>query len=356
MAYDKLVDSSALDYALTATANAIRTKTGDTASLEWDASKGFADAIAEIEAGTEIPDGYILPSGSVTITENGTHDVTEKTSVVVEVPIPDGYIVPSGSETITANGEYDITEKASVVVAVPEPEITLQNKVITENGTYTADTGYDGLGQVTVNVASSGGSASDAIDSMLAGTMTEINSDVTTVTNYACYGMSKLATVILPNATHIGSLAFANCTSLAVIYAPNVVSSSLQVFDACKSLTEVNFPLLTGLYGWYFRGCTGLIKADFAAVKSIPTSAFQNTTSLKALILRKADAIATLSNANAFAGSTVASGTGYIYVPRALVDTYKAASNWSTYASQFRALEDYTVDGTITGALDESKI
>lgn len=39
-----------------------------------------------------------------------------------------------------------------------------------------------------------------------------------------------------------------------------------------------------------------------------------------------------------------------------LVDTYKADTNWSTYAAQFRALEDYTVDGTITGELDESKI
>ena len=46
----------------------------------------------------------------------------------------------------------------------------------------------------------------------------------------------------------------------------------------------------------------------------------------------------------------------YVYVPAALVDSYKAATNWSTYASRFRALEDYTVDGTITGELDETKI
>jgi hypothetical protein len=39
-----------------------------------------------------------------------------------------------------------------------------------------------------------------------------------------------------------------------------------------------------------------------------------------------------------------------------LVDEYKAATNWSTYAGRIRALEDYTVDGTITGELDESKI
>ena len=34
----------------------------------------------------------------------------------------------------------------------------------------------------------------------------------------------------------------------------------------------------------------------------------------------------------------------------------KTASIWSTYASQIRALEDYTVDGTVTGELDPSKI
>jgi hypothetical protein len=49
-------------------------------------------------------------------------------------------------------------------------------------------------------------------------------------------------------------------------------------------------------------------------------------------------------------------GTGYIYVPADLVDSYKAATNWSTFAAQFRALEDYTVDGTITGELDITKI
>lgn len=33
-----------------------------------------------------------------------------------------------------------------------ESEPVLQDKEITENGTYTADSGYDGLGTVTVNV------------------------------------------------------------------------------------------------------------------------------------------------------------------------------------------------------------
>jgi hypothetical protein len=44
---------------------------------------------------------------------------------------------------------------------------------------------------------------------------------------------------------------------------------------------------------------------------------------------------------NIFASTPIASGTGYIYVPAALVDSYKGATNWSTYAAQIRAIEDY---------------
>lgn len=49
-------------------------------------------------------------------------------------------------------------------------EVSLQDKTITENGTYTADEGYDGLGNVTVNVAASGGIDWSALH-MYAGTV-----------------------------------------------------------------------------------------------------------------------------------------------------------------------------------------
>lgn len=46
---------------------------------------------------------------------------------------------------------------------------------------------------------------------------------------------------------------------------------------------------------------------------------------------------------------------GFIYVPRNMCDTLKSATNWSSYADQIRALEDYTVDGTTTGEFDDTK-
>lgn len=49
MAADKLVDSTQLDGAMTATANAIRAKTGAGDSIAWDSSNGFKSAIEHID-------------------------------------------------------------------------------------------------------------------------------------------------------------------------------------------------------------------------------------------------------------------------------------------------------------------
>lgn len=55
----KLVDANELDEAIGATADAIREKTGDSAPIAWDATRGFADAI---------PSGTRVATGSFEIT------------------------------------------------------------------------------------------------------------------------------------------------------------------------------------------------------------------------------------------------------------------------------------------------
>jgi hypothetical protein len=72
--------------------------------------------------------------------------------------------------------------------------------------------------------------------------------------------------------------------------------------------------------------------------------------------------VCALKNTSAFTNSSIASGTAYVYVPAAQLSDadetkdYRRATNWSSLATQFRALEDYTVDGTITGELDLGKV
>ena len=105
------------------------------------------------------------------------------------------------------------------------------------------------------------------------------------------------------------------------------------------------------------------------AFASIPAQMFYGCRGLKALILRSSTLV-TLANTNAFTTCYRILGTqnsgfnpngeklGFFYVPRALISEYTVATNWSSdsLVTQFRALEDYTVDGTINGALDKTKI
>ena len=114
-------------------------------------------------------------------------------------------------------------------------------------------------------------------------------------------------------------------------------------------------PQLTAVPANAFQWCQAITAEDFLCLTRIAASGFANCSSLKTLVLRS-DAVVTLENTNALTSTLIANGSGYIYVPSALIDSYRTATNWATYSAQFRALEDYTVDGTTTGALDETKI
>ena len=111
-------------------------------------------------------------------------------------------------------------------------------------------------------------------------------------------------------------------------------------FYNCPKLTTAVFPAATSIGGYAFSNCFSLTTADFPAATSIGNMAFYSCSKLTALILRSGT-MATLNGAYALNNTPINSGTGYIYVPSALVDSYKAASNWSTFANQFRAIEDY---------------
>ncbi len=278
----------------------------------------------------------------LSVTENGTYTapngVDGFSPVNVNVPIPDGYIKPSGTLNIAKNGTYDVTEKASAVVSIPEKEIVLQNKTIESNGTYSADEGYDGLGQVTVNVS---GGGSENFDNLLKGTVTEINSNVTKINQYGCYACGSLKTVNIPECTSLGTRCFQANYALVSFNAPKLTTLGTYSFYGCSKLANCTFPVAASVPSNCFYSCSGLQKVDLPIAASIAAYGFYGCSKLEALILRKSDAICTLSNVNAISSSGIGKGTGYVYVPSALIDTYKTATNWSTFASQFRAIEDY---------------
>lgn len=154
----------------------------------------------------------------------------------------------------------------------------------------------------------------------------------------------------------IREYAFYNCHSLHTIDVPNVHSVNQGAFYNCKSLKKVVLPSVYGISREAFLS-SGVVLIDlqsqYSSILNIESHAFKSTHFLKALILRNTTNLWTASSNPFYIDSVNPIGEHtYIYVPRAMLDSYKTATNWSLYSDRFRALEDYTVDGTVTGEFD----
>jgi hypothetical protein len=85
------------------------------------------------------------------ITENGTY--TPETGVDGFAPVNVNVPVPIDAQlSVTQNGAYVPGEGYRYNRVDVNVQPTLESKTITENGTYTPAQGYDGFGEVTVNV------------------------------------------------------------------------------------------------------------------------------------------------------------------------------------------------------------
>lgn len=94
MAYDKAIDSAALDAGMAATANAIREKTGQAGAIPWENDKGFSAAIAGIQVGGG--SGGETGGGGMGAVKFVDEDITveESTSTAVSYTI-DGVAMPT---------------------------------------------------------------------------------------------------------------------------------------------------------------------------------------------------------------------------------------------------------------------
>ena len=186
----------------------------------------------------------------------------------------------------------------------------------------------------------------------------EIGDGVTSISDIAFYGCYSLASITIPDGvTSIGEVAFNDCYSLASITIPNSVTSiSVYMFYNCYSLASITIPdgvTSIGEFAFYncyslasititdgvtsignnaFRYCYSLASATIPnSVTSIGSSAFQNCYGVRYYDFTHHTAVPTLSNTNAFSGIAA---DCEIRVPAALVDEWKAATNWATYADK----------------------
>lgn len=145
---------------------------------------------------------------------------------------------------------------------------------------------------------------------------------------------------LVNNATN--RLTFGN---LETLNAPELINlyGSIRAIAA----TELRFKKLTNLMA-QCQYCPSLELFDFNGTSVLPTQCWRGCTNLKALVIRASN-VPYIYAADILQGTAIEAGTGYIYVPRAMISAYEAATNWTVYTGRFRALEDYTSDGTLTG-------
>lgn len=176
--------------------------------------------------------------------------------------------------------------------------------------------------------------------------------------NYCFSGCTSLESIDLPLVDNSVFGAFNGCSALTRVNLPLLKTANTQLFANCKSLAHICLPRLVAIvspnqHTSMFGGCTALKVVDVPSVTTIEAYGFVTCSALTALLLRNPEGVCTLAATTAFHADAVTSGKMFVYVPGSLVKSYQEDSVWKASGVQFRALEDYTVDGTVTGNVRE---
>lgn len=185
-------------------------------------------------------------------------------------------------------------------------------------------------------------------NTMISRSLKSIDDDtLTKVGNYAFAGMG-IESINLPKVNTVGKYGFRGCTFLTEIDLPNLQRLSEKgdyAFGYCEKVTRYNLPRLAtdstnSTYAELrqtFIGNYALERLELKNEIVISTACFKNCKVLKTLILGD---LATLKSTDAFDGTPIKNGTGYIYVPDNKVSTYKTATNWRLFASQIKGYSE----------------
>ena len=109
--------------------------------------------------------------------------------------------------------------------------------------------------------------------------------------------------------------------TITEILGSNAMSVRPSAFNGLDSLVTAEFMVVRNIYDYAFFGCSNLealiIRTSDAICSLASTTAF-------------------------YSSGIEANGNGYVYVPDDMVYAYRSQTNWSNYASKIRPLSEYT--------------
>lgn len=216
--------------------------------------------------------------------------------------IPSAYVIPTGTSTITSNGTFDVSPYKSVSVSVSADSVTDDYVVnmLTERKFYSVGEASIQESYFTnLSLVSSGALCGFRLSYYSFPLCTTIGrygfanctipSDTylqfpicTNIGNRAFTDIINPFALYLPECTSIGTEAFAD-TYLSSIYAPKLSSVTPSAFIRCRVLTSAEFPNVAKISQSAFYYCASLVTAVFPSCTIINNYAFASCSNLETI-------------------------------------------------------------------------
>ena len=306
------------------------------------------DGLSKVTVGA-IPSEYIIPSGELDITENGTYDVTNYVNANVNIPEKQ-----LGIKTITSNGTYKATDDdldgySEVEVATSGVDINEYLSDTITKGDYAVGGWIKTIKKIRSPLTIEGTDAAYMFHRYLLNELPQLDTSKVTNMNYmfsSCTNLTTIPQIDTSNVTNMSSM-FNYCPNLTTI--PQIDTSNVtnmnSMFYNCPNLTtmpQIDTSNVTNM-GYMFGSCTNLTTIPQLDTSNVTNMSYMfngcdNLTTIPQLNGEKLTSVAgTFGNCK-----SLENFNGIINLGQAYLTTQSA--NYSNYKLNLSACTNLTYD------------